>query len=70
MRTIQTGSIPVLAQFVDGLTQHCATLSLFSLSRRRSVIWQLAFINGADPRVGESGLGLIGGHTHSRPMRT
>jgi peptide/nickel transport system substrate-binding protein len=30
-------------------------------------IWQLAFINGAGPRVGESGLGLIPGHAYSAP---
>ncbi len=30
-------------------------------------IWQLAFINGAGPRVGESGLGLIAGHAYSAP---
>ena len=30
-------------------------------------IWQLAFINGAGPKVGESGLGLISGHAYSAP---
>jgi peptide/nickel transport system substrate-binding protein len=30
-------------------------------------IWQLAFINGAGPRVAESGLGLIEGHAYSAP---
>jgi peptide/nickel transport system substrate-binding protein len=30
-------------------------------------IWQLGFINGAGPRVGESGLGLIAGHPYSAP---
>jgi peptide/nickel transport system substrate-binding protein len=30
-------------------------------------IWQLAFINGAGPRVAESGLGLIAGHAYSAP---
>jgi peptide/nickel transport system substrate-binding protein len=30
-------------------------------------IWQLAFINGAGPRVKESGLGLIPGHAYSAP---
>jgi peptide/nickel transport system substrate-binding protein len=30
-------------------------------------IWQLAFINGAGARVGESGLGLIAGHAYSAP---
>ena len=30
-------------------------------------IWELAFINGVGPRVGESGLGLIGGHAYSAP---
>jgi peptide/nickel transport system substrate-binding protein len=32
-----------------------------------SHLWQLAFINGAGPRVGESGLGLIEGHAYSAP---
>ena len=30
-------------------------------------IWQLAFLNGVGPRVGESGLGLISGHAYSAP---
>jgi peptide/nickel transport system substrate-binding protein len=30
-------------------------------------IWELAFLNGIGPRVGESGLGLIGGHAYSAP---
>ncbi len=30
-------------------------------------IWQLAFLNGVGPRVGESGLGLIKGHAYSAP---
>jgi peptide/nickel transport system substrate-binding protein len=30
-------------------------------------LWQLAFINGTGPRVGESGLGLIPGHAYSAP---
>ena len=30
-------------------------------------IWQLAFLNGVGPRVGESGLGLIQGHAYSAP---
>jgi peptide/nickel transport system substrate-binding protein len=30
-------------------------------------LWQLGFINGAGPRVGESGLGLIAGHAYSAP---
>ena len=30
-------------------------------------IWELAFINGQGPRVGESGLGLIPGHAYSAP---
>jgi len=30
-------------------------------------LWQLAFINGAGPRVGESGLGLISGYAYSAP---
>jgi len=34
-----------------------------------SPIWQLGFINGVGPRVQESGLGLIGGHAYSAPLR-
>ena len=30
-------------------------------------IWQLAFINGFGPRVGESGLGLIESFAYSGP---
>lgn len=30
-------------------------------------IWELAFLNGVGPRVGESGLGLIPGHAYSAP---
>jgi peptide/nickel transport system substrate-binding protein len=30
-------------------------------------LWQLAFLNGAGPRVGESGLGLIAGFAYSGP---
>lgn len=30
-------------------------------------LWELAFINGAGPRVEESGLGLIPGHAYSAP---
>jgi|GraSoiStandDraft_46_1057282.scaffolds.fasta_scaffold18712_3 peptide/nickel transport system substrate-binding protein len=30
-------------------------------------LWQLAFLNGAGPHVGESGLGLIAGHAYSAP---
>ena len=30
-------------------------------------LWQLAFLNGAGPQVGESGLGLIAGHAYSAP---
>jgi len=30
-------------------------------------IWQLAFLNGAGSRVGQSGLGLITGHAYSAP---
>ena len=36
-------------------------------ARSMRTIWQLAFINGAGPRVGESGLGLIAGHAYSAP---
>jgi peptide/nickel transport system substrate-binding protein len=30
-------------------------------------IWELAFLNGVGPKVGESGLGLIPGHAYSAP---
>ena len=30
-------------------------------------IWQLAFINGVGPRVGESGFGLITDHAYTAP---
>ena len=30
-------------------------------------IWELGFLNGAGPRVAESGLGLIAGHAYSAP---
>ncbi len=30
-------------------------------------LWQLAFLNGQGPRVGESAFGLIGGHPYSAP---
>ena len=30
-------------------------------------IWQLAFINGIGPRVGESGFGLISGFPYTAP---
>jgi peptide/nickel transport system substrate-binding protein len=30
-------------------------------------IWELAFLNGVGPRVGEAGLGLIAGHAYSAP---
>jgi len=30
-------------------------------------IWELAFLNGVGPRVGESGFGLISGHPYSSP---
>jgi len=30
-------------------------------------IWELGFLNGVGPRVGESGLGLITGHAYSAP---
>jgi peptide/nickel transport system substrate-binding protein len=30
-------------------------------------VWQLAFLNGAGPRVGGAGLGLIAGHAYSAP---
>ena len=30
-------------------------------------IWQLAFISGVGPRVGEAGLGLIKGYVYTAP---
>jgi peptide/nickel transport system substrate-binding protein len=30
-------------------------------------LWELAFLNGAGPRVEESGFGLIPGHAYSAP---
>jgi ABC-type transport system substrate-binding protein len=30
-------------------------------------IWELGFLNGVGPRVGESGLGVIRGHAYSAP---
>ena len=30
-------------------------------------LWELAFLNGVGPRVGQSGLGLIAGHAYSAP---
>ena len=30
-------------------------------------IWQLAFIHGVEPRVGESGFGLIAGFAYTAP---
>ena len=33
-------------------------------------IWQLAFINGHGPRVGESGFGLIPGFDYTGPTKT
>ena len=32
-----------------------------------AAIWELGFLNGVGPRVGESGLGLITGHAYSAP---
>ena len=34
-----------------------------------SHVWQLAFINGAGPRIKELGLGLIEGHAYSAPYQ-
>lgn len=34
---------------------------------RAKQLWQLGFLNGVSPRVEESGLGLISGHTSSAP---
>ena len=30
-------------------------------------LWQLAFLNGQGPRVGEAAFGLISGHPYSAP---
>jgi hypothetical protein len=42
MRTIQTGSIPVLAQFVDGLTQHCSRRHVIALLTLAQTVSYLA----------------------------
>src|SRR5205823_1411029 len=43
---------------------------LQQISHERTIyapIWQLAFINGVGPRVGESGFGLIPGFAYTAP---
>src|SRR5262249_3026452 len=52
-------------------TRRAATLhQIQQLVHERAIfapIWRQAFVNGAGPRVGESGLGLIAGHGYSSP---
>jgi peptide/nickel transport system substrate-binding protein len=71
------GSYPDIdAFFIDqaselDIKKRTATLyKIQQLVHERSIyahLWQLAFINGAGRRVGESGLGLIAGHAYSAP---
>ncbi len=52
-------------------TRRAATLhKIQQLVHERAIyapIWRQAFVNGAGPRMGESGLGLIAGHGYSAP---
>jgi hypothetical protein len=43
MRTVQTGSIPVLAQFVDGRTEHCSRRHVIALLTLAQTVNYLAF---------------------------
>jgi peptide/nickel transport system substrate-binding protein len=55
---------------LDGKRREALLHKIQQLVHERTVyahLWQLAFINGAGPRVGESGLGLIAGHPYSAP---
>jgi peptide/nickel transport system substrate-binding protein len=71
------GSYPDIDAFFNDqaseldIKKRTATLyKIQQLVHERSIyahLWQLAFINGAGPRVGESGLGLIAGHAYSAP---
>ena len=54
----------------DVNTREATLHKIQQLVHERSIyahLWQLAFLNGAGPRVGESGLGLIAGHAYSAP---
>src|SRR5262245_1439598 len=54
----------------DGAKREATLHKIQQLVYERSIyahLWQLAFLNGAGPRVGESGLGLIAGHAYSAP---
>jgi peptide/nickel transport system substrate-binding protein len=54
----------------DVNTRQATLQKIQQLVHERSIyahLWQLAFLNGAGPRVGESGLGLIAGHAYSAP---
>jgi peptide/nickel transport system substrate-binding protein len=58
------------ASELDAARRTAALHKIQQLVHERTVyapIWQLAFINGHGPRVGESGLGLIDGHAYSAP---
>ena len=55
---------------LDGKKRAATLAKIQQLIHERTIyahLWQLAFINGAGPRVGESGLGLIAGHAYSAP---
>ena len=55
---------------LDGKKREAMLHKIQQLVHERTIyahIWQLAFINGVGPRVGESGLGLITGHAYSAP---
>ena len=55
---------------LDGKKRQALLQKMQELVVERTIyahIWQLAFLNGAGPRVGESGLGLIAGHAYSAP---
>ncbi|HKW92433.1 MAG TPA: ABC transporter substrate-binding protein [Methylomirabilota bacterium] len=58
------------AAVVDHKRREALLYKIQQLVHERTVyapIWQLAFLNGVGPRVGESGLGLIPGHAYSAP---
>jgi peptide/nickel transport system substrate-binding protein len=55
---------------LDGKKREALLQKMQELVYERTIyahLWQLAFLNGAGPRVGESGLGLIAGHAYSAP---
>jgi peptide/nickel transport system substrate-binding protein len=58
------------ASALDGKRREATLHKIQQLVHERTIyahLWQLAFISGAGPRVGESGLGLIAGHPYSAP---